>query len=41
MVAICWPWEVARTDLPRERHDIPVTGTFTPLGYSPIAYPQA
>lgn len=40
MVAICWPWEVARTDLPRERHDIPVTGTFTPLGYSPIAYPQ-
>lgn len=41
MVAICWPWEVAHTDLPRERHDIPVTGTFTSLGYSPIAYPQA
>ena len=38
IVAICWPWETDHTDLPHERHDIPVTATFTPRGYTAIDY---
>lgn len=41
IVAVCWPWEVGHSALPHEPHDVPVTATYTPCGYSAIAYPQA
>lgn len=37
LVAVCWPWEVCAPPLPCEPHDVPVTATLTPDGYTPIA----
>ena len=32
MLAICWPWEISRTALPSEPHDIAVDGVASTLG---------
>ncbi|MBT1173934.1 5-formyltetrahydrofolate cyclo-ligase [Bifidobacterium sp. LC6] len=33
LIAICWPWEVLKGDLPTEPHDVPANAVLTPHGY--------
>ncbi|NEG90533.1 5-formyltetrahydrofolate cyclo-ligase [Bifidobacterium aerophilum] len=35
-VAVCWPWEVVKTVLPHEPHDVPVDAVLTPDGMTPL-----
>lgn len=37
LVAVCWPWEITDSDLPREAHDIPVDATLTSEGFHMLA----
>ncbi|OZG63589.1 5-formyltetrahydrofolate cyclo-ligase [Bifidobacterium hapali] len=32
IIAVCWPWELVASDLPREPHDVPVDAILTPDG---------
>lgn len=32
IIAVCWPWELVASDLPREPHDVPVNAVLTPDG---------
>lgn len=32
IIAVCWPWELVASDLPREPHDVPVDALLTPDG---------